>query len=146
MIRAEINQPVRSGVGTATWQRWSAAIADGAKVRGRCFVSVAIIGGPAMRKLNRTYRHHDRVTDVLSFPEGDNQLRLSHNERYLGEVLICYPQAMRQAREHAHSVRRELAILFIHGVVHLLGYDHVKRHDAATMEPLERVILSRLKV
>ncbi len=81
-----------------------------------------------MRRVNRLYRKKDKVTDVLSF------------ELPLGDVLICYPQAKRQAAERGHTVTQEVVDLIIHGVLHALGYDHEKLKDARLMLPLQQKI------
>lgn len=79
-------------------------------------ISLALVSDKEIRSLNKVYRHRDRVTDVLSFPWEDRG--------FLGEVLICLNQARRQARQYKHSLTKEMKILTIHGVLHLLGFDH----------------------
>lgn len=81
-----------------------------APARAKGAVSIAIISDTAMRRLNRTYRRKDRATDVLSFPPRD--------------IAIARGVAARQAREHGHDLRLEMRILALHGLLHLLGYDH----------------------
>ena len=101
-----------------------------------------------VHELNRTYRGKDSTTDVLSFPlsgpAGDECPSFTvapDGIRHLGEVILSYPQAMRQAAERGHSIKREAAILIIHGVLHLLGYDHIVDAEAAVMESKEAAIL-----
>jgi len=96
-------------------------------------LSIAFIGEREMRELNRAYRGKDCVTDVLSFEE-------------VGEILICYPQAKRQAAQMGHSVRDELVFLVVHGVLHAFGYDHERPRDAKKMFPLQTRILTRLGI
>jgi probable rRNA maturation factor len=87
-------------------------------------LGVLIADDEEMRKLNRTYRGRDETTDVLSFGMGGEDFILPPDGiRHLGEVIISYPQAVRQSREMGHSVEKELMLLVIHGVLHLLGYD-----------------------
>jgi len=81
-------------------------------------ISLALVSDIEIRRLNRVYRHKDKVTDVLSFSFADRD--------FLGEVLICLPQARRQAKLHKHSLKKELKFLTVHGILHLLGYDHEK--------------------
>lgn len=91
-------------------------------------VSVVLAGDDLLRRLNREYRGRDRPTDVLSFPgpgEGEG----------LGDVVISVPTAARNARRQGHSVQRELDILAVHGLLHVLGYDH--ETDDGTMDRLE---------
>lgn len=103
-------------------------------------LSIAFIGEKEMRRLNREYRHKDKVTDVLAFPlnERDDEGVL------LGEVLICYPQAKRQAAERGHTGREEVLDLLIHGTLHVLGYDHETDKDAKVMLPLQAKIFAAL--
>jgi len=85
-----------------------------------------------IQELNRRYLDRDRPTDVLSFPDGD---RLPDGFRLLGEIVISLDTARRQAGELGHSTLRELQELALHGVLHLLGYDHER--DNGEMERLE---------
>jgi len=114
-------------------------------------ISVLFVNDAGMRRLNHLYRGIDRTTDVLSFPlmtskklkveskklkvekaENDEQLFL------LGDIVISLPQAKRQAEEYGTTFNRELARLLVHGLLHLLGYDHEKsRYRAAKMRLLE---------
>ena len=103
-----------------------------AAARGR--VSIALVSDQRIRALNRTYRRKDYVTDVLSFPNAPpRRTRTSQPvvssvsslvTRFLGEIVIARGAARRQAREARHSELTELRILALHGLLHLLGYDH----------------------
>jgi probable rRNA maturation factor len=86
--------------------------------RGRPFTCL-ITDDPALRRLNRDFRKDDRATDVLSFPSAQSL-------GFLGDVAISFPHAQRQAAEYGHPVGREIEILMLHGVLHLLGMDHEK--------------------
>ncbi len=89
-----------------------------------------ITGDENVHRLNRDYLEEDHPTDVLSFPMlesiADNTTFVNppDGKLHLGEVIIAYPQAVKQAKEHAHSTEKEIALLLIHGILHLLGYDH----------------------
>jgi probable rRNA maturation factor len=85
-------------------------------------VSVLITDNQTIRELNRTYRGKDAATDVLSFPLYDQDGTL--DEEALGDIVISLEQAKRQAEEFGHSLRREVAFLTAHSMLHLLGYDH----------------------
>lgn len=108
-----------------------------------------------VRELNRSYRGKDEPTDVLAFamrpaapvPEADTTPFIAPPDGvlHLGEVIISYPQAIIQAEEHQHSVKREIAILIIHGLLHLLGYDHERREQEHLMSAKETEILSRFE-
>ena len=91
-----------------------------APARARGSVTIAIVPDGRVRQLNRQYRRKDTPTDVLSFP--------SEERGYLGDIVIAAGVARRQAREAGHSVPTELRILALHGLLHLLGYDHERDH------------------
>ena len=101
-----------------------------------------------IHELNRKYRNIDKATDVLSFfmiPEkglADAFVTPPDNIRHLGEVIISYPQAKIQAKERNHPIKQEITILIIHGVLHLLGYDHEDLNDEKIMRARESAILS----
>lgn len=87
------------------------------------FLSIVFIDDELMHELNKKYRGIDRSTDVLSFAFEDNA-KMRYNIRQLGEIYISIPQMQAQALEYGHSEKRELAFLTVHGILHLLGYDH----------------------
>lgn len=87
------------------------------------FFSIVFIDDEKMHQMNLAYRKIDRTTDVLSFAFEDNE-KLRYNIRQLGEIYISIPRMMEQAIEYGHSEKRELAFLTVHGILHLLGYDH----------------------
>lgn len=107
-----------------------------------------------VRELNRIYRGKDKPTDVLAFYmtspveevglESPSFIAPPDGVLHLGEVIISYPQAVMQARERRHSVKREIAILIIHGVLHLLGYNHEKAEQRQCMKARESEILSKV--
>lgn len=94
-------------------------------------ITLRIVGDRRMRQLNQRYRTVPEVTDVLSFGY----------DRSTADIVICYPQAQRQAKAKQHPLRRECAWLVIHGMLHWLGYDHEAAADAKVMRPLEQDIL-----
>ena len=98
-----------------------------------------------IRTLNRDFRHVDRVTDVLTFPAWEGEISLSA-DGYLGDIMICYERAKEQADEYGHSLERELSFLAVHGVLHLLGYDHMTESDELVMRSKQTEILNRLGV
>lgn len=87
--------------------------------------TIILIDDEKMHELNKEYRGIDRTTDVLSFAFEDNN-KMSYNIRQLGEIFISIPKMKGQAIEYGHSEKRELAFLAVHGLLHLLGYDHTK--------------------
>lgn len=115
--------------------RWLAVVAPR---RARGTVSVALVSDSRLRALNRTYRGHDHATDVLSFPAAAGPIRdaQARGRRFLGDIVIARGVARRQAREIGHDERTELRVLALHGLLHLLGYDHER--DRGAMARLER--------
>jgi len=103
-----------------------------APARARGAVTIALVSDAHMRRLNRLYRRKDYATDVLSFPSSPQPPASSH----LGDVVIAKGVARRQAREHGHSESVELRVLSLHGLLHLLGYDHER--DQGDMRRVER--------
>jgi len=112
-------RPVASG-GVGRW------LERAAPPTARGLVSIALVDDRVSRRLNREHRGKDMATDVLSFPArplGPGAYRLG---RVLGDLAIATGVARRQAREHGHALNTELRILALHGLLHLLGYDHEK--------------------
>lgn len=106
-------------------------------------LSLLLAGDRRMRRLNREYRRKDKTTDVLAFPmrEADGPA-----SSLLGDVVISLPQAARQAKADGHSLDHELAVLLIHGILHLFGYDHERgEREARRMRRKERAILRALE-
>lgn len=116
------------------------------KIKCSPIVSVSLVDEDLIHQINRDYRHIDRVTDVISFAFLDNEDRenilKSDGDVVLGDIYICLDVAKRQAEEYGHSLNRELRFLFIHGLLHLLGYDHMTKEDEEIMFPLQEKILS----
>ena len=98
-----------------------------------------------IQTLNRDFRHVDRVTDVLTFPAWEGEISLAA-DGYLGDIMICLERAEEQANEYGHSLERELSFLAVHGVLHLLGYDHMTEADETVMRSKQTAILNELGV
>jgi len=144
MIKFDVNQTAGKKIPDKLWQKWLCQIEKGLdkKIKPPIEISIAVIGDQAIRRLNRIYRNRDKTTDILSFGERDQKVKFSFTQpNYLGEIIICYPQAVRQAKKYGHSVQNELKLLLIHGFLHLLGYDHKKGSQAQKMSQLEQEIL-----
>jgi probable rRNA maturation factor len=112
--------------------RWLAGVAPS---RARGTVSLAIVSDRRARELNRQYRGRNYATDVLSFPTGSS-LQSPASSPYLGDIVIARGVARRQARHAKHSEAAELRVLALHGLLHLLGYDHER--DRGEMSRIER--------
>lgn len=103
--------------------------------------SVVFVNNEEIHEMNREYRGVDRVTDVISFALEDNEDIVYDDIRMLGDIFICIPQMKKQAEEYGHSEKRELAFLAVHGILHLLGYDHMTEEDEHVMFALQELIL-----
>ena len=108
--------------------------------------SVVFVGDEEIHEMNREYRGVDRVTDVISFAFEDNNDLVYNDIRMLGDIFICIPQMKRQATEYGHSEKRELSFLAVHGILHLLGYDHMEKDEEEIMEKKQEEILNLLGI
>jgi len=111
-------------------------------------ISVTFVDKSTIHEINKTYRHVDRETDVISFAFLDGEpnkkkILKAKNDVVLGDVYICIDVAKEHAKEYGHSEERELKFLFVHGLLHLLGYDHMTKEDEQIMFPLQEEILKR---
>ena len=119
------------------------------RVPSPCEVSVVFTDAETVQSLNRDYRGVDESTDVLAFytlPQKgpDSYFVLPPDGiTHLGDVVICYPQAVAQAEEQGHSLERELALLVIHGILHLLAYDHEEPEEGKKMREREQQLLEK---
>ncbi len=108
-------------------------------------LSLNLVGEAKIKALNKKYRNKNKVTDVLSFPLEESRLK-KHAILPLGDIFICLPFAVKEAKRQDISLETELAWLTVHGFLHLLGYDHDKSDkDMKKMFSLEKKILKNLK-
>lgn len=112
---------------------------------GKGEVTVVVTNDERVRELNRRYRGVDSPTDVLAFGGvAEGFVEAPELPPYLGDVIISYPRVQAQAEEQGHSPDEELALLVIHGVLHLLGYDHESSEEKAVMWARQKEILRHL--
>lgn len=104
--------------------------------------SVVFVDDEEIHQINKEYRHVDRITDVISFAFEDNEKIMYNGIRMLGDIYICIPQMKRQAGYYGHSEKRELSFLAVHGLLHLLGYDHMVEDEEKVMFALQELILN----
>lgn len=110
------------------------------KIRG--MVEITVVSPSTIRKLNKKYRGKDKVTDVLSFSMVEG---LPVSGPFLGELYICYDQIVKQAREFQINTKEEFMRMLSHGMLHLVGYDHVKEDEAKKMFRIQEKIVSSVK-
>ncbi len=100
-------------------------------------LSITLVADEEIRRLNHRYRKRDEVTDVLSFPL---------DQELLGEIIIAAGRARKQSRDYGHSLKREIGYLTVHGILHLLGYNHKKETGRETMRKREEKILNEFGI
>ena len=122
-------------------------------------MSLSVVSPEEIRTLNNQFRGVDAVTDVLSFPTLDlnkqpldkvdlpaDAINENNGKINIGDIIICFDRAKEQANEYGHSFKREICFLALHGLLHLLGYDHVEPADEEEMNKLQEEILVKLHV
>ena len=110
------------------------------------FLSVVLTTDENIHEYNREYRSVDRTTDVLSFPADEGDDLLAPPDGFLGDIMISIPRAREQAKALGHSTEREILFLTVHGVLHLLGYDHMRPEDEQIMFPVQRSIVEGIEL
>ena len=108
-----------------------------------CILSVVICDDDFIIPLNRDFRGKDKPTDVLSFAQREGDF--ANKEDLLGDVIVSFETTCRQSVEHNQTTTQELELLLTHGILHLLGYDHIEDKDAVVMEERERIILESIR-
>ncbi len=103
--------------------------------------NIIIVDNTYIHELNKNYRGIDRPTDVISFALEDDKSFIHTDFKVLGDIYISLDTAKRQAEEYKHSLKREISFLSIHGLLHLLGYDHMVKEDEEKMFELQELIL-----
>lgn len=105
--------------------------------------SLIFVDAEQIHEINREYRQIDRATDVISFAchDAEDEIELSELDDELGDIFINIEAVVAQAKEYGHSEKREVMFLFTHGLLHLLGYDHMNDEDEKEMFHLQDVIL-----
>lgn len=105
------------------------------------YFSIIFVDNDEIKKINKEYRNNDSVTDVISFAFEDNE-KIKSKIRVLGDIYICIPRMIEQAENYGHSIKRELSFLTVHGLLHLLGYDHMEKEEEKVMFDLQERILN----
>jgi len=158
MIEPEINISIKRNMTAKVDKSWLEKVArrvlEAEVISPSTEMGLLITDSKTVHKLNRIYRGVNKPTDVLAFQmtPGTNQenegLFVSPPDgiRHLGEVVISYTQAVKQASEQGHDVMHELALLIVHGTLHLLGYDHELSEEEQRMRDKENEILTLLEL
>ena len=109
-------------------------------------LSIVFVGNEEIQEINRNYRNKDAVTDVISFAFEDNGNVLPDGVRVLGDIYVCIPRMKEQAQSYGHSEKRELSFLIVHGMLHLMSYDHMLKEEEKIMFALQDEILDCLGI
>lgn len=118
------------------------------------YIGVSVVSEYEIREINKDFRGIDKVTDVLSFPQFENAEEIIEElegdealvDIPVGDVVICLDQAERQSLEYGTTIRREVTYLFVHSILHLLGYDHMEDGDKTEMRKREELIMAALDI
>ena len=115
-------------------------------INKNCSVDILITDAENIRDINRDKRGIDNATDVLSFPMVDYRAEVlpAGQGLFLGDIVICYEKIFEQAAEYGHGPEREIGFLTAHGMLHLMGYDHMKKAEEKEMFALQEIILGKL--
>jgi len=109
-------------------------------------LTVLVVSPSHIKKLNRLYRHKNKVTDVLSFSqyEGLPLILPRQKQIYLGDIILCFSQIKRQAKIFKHSLRQEFSLLLVHGLLHLLGYEDKTQNQYHKMAKIQDSVLAKI--
>lgn len=125
------------------------------KIEKNVALELVLLGEGKMREINKRYGGKNKITDVLSFPEKEIRKQTKKDiafiqpkgkEESLGEILICPARVKKNAKKNKKAFEKELAFVFLHGILHLLGYDHIQNKDAKEMEKKEKKIIEILRL
>lgn len=147
MIRSELNSKVKTRLGGAWLTRAERAVNQVLKIKKPYNISVVLVGPTAIAKLNRRYRGKRKPTDVLSFSNLDKKAFILPKGQRIeaGDIFICPAVAKKQAKKEGHSFFREMQRLYVHGLLHLLGYRHGRAADRKKMFNQQEKILIKIK-
>ena len=141
-FNSEISQDVSSY--ESLYERLFKKTIDLLHVTDNCMMSVTFVSKEVIHQINKEYRNIDRPTDVISFAFLDDEAEKNIKGDFpldLGEIYICYDVADENRQAYGNSIKREICFLFVHGLLHLLGYDHMTKEDEEIMFPLQEKIL-----
>ena len=151
-INVHIGQEFRASLRESWLRNIVQKVLDAESITPSAEIGLVVTDSETIQQLNKAYRGKDEPTDVLAFPmssqpEQEDEAHFvtpPDDIRHLGEVVISYPQVVQQSGEQGHGVHRELALVTVHGMLHLLGYDHKQSRGRQYMRAREREILRKL--
>jgi probable rRNA maturation factor len=131
----EVNNRTKRRISELLLKKTAHGVLKGEKTQG--YLSIAVVGPAESRKLNKQYRKKDTVANVLSFPSGNDNM-VGEAEGYLGEVVLCPAEIAKDAVTYGMMQEQALMWMLVHGILHILGYDHEAAHEAVRMEQREQ--------
>lgn len=148
MLQYEIANSIDVKINEQLIKKCVQAFGQAAKIKKKKSFSLAFVDSKTIQKFNRSYRGKDKATDVLSFAQRDSDFNGPEEEAELGEILICYSQAKKQAKENGWTIDYEICRLLIHGLAHLIGYEHegVSQKEEEKMIKFEASVINKLKI
>ena len=148
MIQALIRPEFEARVDVRLVQQTAQVTLEHESVPSDVSLSIVVTGDDEIQSLNSQFRGADTPTDVLSFGQQPTTRPFVHapdEKPYLGDVILSFPRAQAQAAEQGHSIKEEIKLLVVHGILHLLGYDHATSEEEASMWAKQDAILSTLE-
>lgn len=136
MIHIDISNTTKCRINKKRIQEIASVASRELRIRKKIHLSFACVGDTEIKKMNHRYRHKSGVTDVLSFAYTESK------DEYQGEILVAYPYIAKIAARNKISEQQEITMLCVHGILHVLGYDHEEPRQASQMHYIERNILS----
>lgn len=116
------------------------------EIKGRTEVNIIIVDNKEIKKISKEYKKKDKATDVLSFPSDWRILKEQIGYNMLGDIFISHEKVLEQAKLYGHSNKREWCYLFVHGLLHLIGYDHLNKKDETEMNGIASEVLKKVGV
>ena len=150
-INVLVDKEYKSQVKSAWLKNIIRQIQNAEKINVHSEIGLVITSDEKIQELNLKYLKEDQPTDVLSFPMNEHVggkplfIEVPDGKTHLGDIMISYPTTVKQAAEHNHPVSREITILLIHGILHLLGYDHDIPRRKRLMKNRESAILKTIE-
>jgi probable rRNA maturation factor len=146
MLKYDLYNDLNFPVNEKLIKKTAAVFGRLANLKKRNYFSLALVDGRTIRKWNKTYRGKDKMTDVLSFAQRESENVFVGDDRELGEILICFSIAKKQAKEYGSSLDFEVTRLLVHGLAHLAGYEHedVSEKIEAKMKRFEEKVLNAI--
>lgn len=141
LIEADLPEDVAEPDARSYVHRAAAAVLGQEEVPASASLSIVLSGNDLVRRMNRDFRQIDKPTDVLSFPAAKD---IPGHDSYLGDVIIAVPVAAQQAASAGHTFVAELSLLVVHGVLHLLGHDHLEADEKERMWAVQDAVLTDL--